>query len=696
MDSNEQLPFLQNLDADYSQSMRKAWWLISDFDEPVWTINAGYSLDRTIDWRISLNNNTMLTAPENANLLASLKYWMISSTEGTYGKFSKNAAARTDRQRLQNTIYNIDFLLLNADYFELAEYGLAAINDSHLKAILDTFASKGTIAESIYDFTPKALAFLIYLKHSIDRKILYKIIEDIPAIAEISADLLESPDRLPLNQDDIPLVRAALYHQGFYKGHDAGGYHVNTSMLTSAIYPNVLKKRFGRLRVPLLSFYPGEPPYKRELSGVPIASKNDDGITKATFMAFRRSLISLATLHAIGVGAPRLEAIQIIENYKPELIAYHRFTPVPSDIIHHAFRHAVELHFKHGRMIIDGFLKLAKHCVTNRVEMTHLSNEEIIEIIGPELANLGVKKLGLACQNFSSIDGTQKKPRKSQKATYYKKLRNNEGLLELLAIYIGGVQVVIGALMARRASELMGLPTSCLDSSLEWLIIEIAKSTKGLWGERETQARPLDKLGTKMIRELQRMQRYLKKIGFLTHYDSIFSTPTLAGNVRLHSPSWATFNRNLDLFCDYVQTGTDPKGRRYYLRQHQLRRYFALMFFHYFDEGTIHTLRWVLGHRDAEHIWNYITATLDGESLRGAKSQHIAQQMVGERGKQFEDLAKLLKSEYGISNFSAKDEDVLDSHLQDLMMRGVISIEPIFFESHDGKHMKVAVKIHHS
>jgi len=696
LDSNEQLPFLDNLDADYSQLMRKAWWLISDFDEPVWTINAGYSQDRTIDWRVSLNNSTTLTAPENANLLASLKYWMISSTEGTYGKFSKSAAARTDRERLLNTTYCIDFLLLNSNYFELAEYGLSAINDSHLKAILDTFASKGTIAESIYDFTPKALNFLLNLKDSIDRDILNKIIEEIPAISEISADVLETSDRLPLNEQDIPFVRAALYHAGFYKGHPAGGYHVNTSMLTSALYPNILKKKFGNLRIPLLSFFPVEPPYNRELSGVPVTSENEDGITKATYMAFRRALISLGSLHAIGVAAPRLEAIQEIENYKAQLLPYHRFTPVPSAIIHHAFRHAVELHFKYGRMIIDAFLKLAKHCIKNCVEMSYLSNKEVIETIGPDLAKLGIKKLGLACENFSSIDGTHNKTRKSQKKKYFQQLRANEGLLELLAIYIGGVQVVIGALMARRASELMALPTSCLDASLEWLIIEIAKSTKGLWGAKETQARPLDKLGTQMIRELQRMQRYLKKIGFLTHYDSIFSTPALAGNVRLHSPSWGTFNRNLDLFCDYVKTGTDMEGRRYYLRQHQLRRYFALMFFHYFDEGTIHTLRWVLGHKDAEHIWNYITATVDGASLRGAKSQHVAQQMVGERGKRFEDLAKLLKSEYGISNFSAKDEDILDSHLQDLMMRGIISIEPIFFESHDGKHMKIAVKIHYT
>jgi hypothetical protein len=696
MKNDDRLAFLDDLDIDYAEQLRRVWWLKSEFTAPVWIIDAGYSRPKTLDWRVKLDDNSDLTDTKNTNLLNSFRYWLAASTEGRYKKIGDGMVSeQTDQQRLNNTLYAMDYLLLNAGHFKLARFGLLGINDSHLKTMLDQYAGTQGVNESIYDFRARATEYLMNLKNSVDPEILHRFLVKYPSMSHPSSEILEYGKKPLISDQDLPLVRAALYRHNYYTGSEANGYHINIRRLTSEIYTNTFKKTFYKLRLDFLSFFPEEQPYLRELPAVCVTGKNSEGITLPAYMMFRRSIISLTTLHSIGVEAPSLKDIQEIENYKPELAPLQRYTSVPCGIIFNGFKEAVELHFRHGRKIIDGFLRVARHCIIHKMDMKRLSTKEFQKIIGPELVALGVRKLGLSCENFNPDEFVLYQRRKPSKDLYFSQLRANHGLLELLSIYIGSVQFVVGALMARRNSEMRGLPTSCLDETLKWLIIDLAKTTKGLFGVRDTQARPIDRLGTKMIRELQRMQRYLKKIGFLKHYGSIFSTPSLAVKIELKPSSFVLFNRNLDLFCDYIQNGTDSKGNRYYFRQHQLRRFFALLFFHYFDKGTINALRWFFGHSDPQHIWNYITATIDGASIRGAKAQHLAQQIIGGRAERYEQLSTLLKAHFNTENFTIQDEERVDNYLQDLQDAGKITIEPVFFENHDGKQMNIVVKVHH-
>ncbi|MNF94386.1 hypothetical protein D3C84_770960 [compost metagenome] len=248
--------------------------------------------------------------------------------------------------------------------------------------------------------------------------------------------------------------------------------------------------------------------------------------------------------------------------------------------------------------------------------------------------------------------------------------------------------------MARRLAELVELPLNgCLDKTLEWLIIDLAKTSRGLWGARDRQARPIDKLGVKMIRELQRVQRYLKKIGFIQEYSSLFSTPEQLGGMRLPIATSFTYLRNLDYTFDYFETPTDSEGRRYYIRQHQLRRFFALLFFHFFDGGRINGIRWHLGHADVAHVWNYITEVMDGATLRGAKSQYVIEKIMRGKENAYQDLATFLEDKYGIPDFMILDENEADAYIQDEMCKGNVSIEPEFFPDELGTQMKIVVKI---
>jgi hypothetical protein len=696
MQNQNSLSFLTQAARDPKEILRKVWWLLSDFDAPVWSVSLKHKTPDTIDWGVTLDDQSLLTDEKNKKLLTSLKYYLAASTENFARKTNRaNNSAASQRQNFNAAIHVIDSILMNAQQFELARYGLAGMNENNLKQLLSDYAASNSIAESVYKFPTKASEFCLQLTLDTPNDIIENILQTNPSLLDISESILEeSKFEFPTNL--IPSIRAAMLHHGYYIGHNAAGYTVNTARIAEKIYPNTLRKQVIKSRIHILSFYPEEPAYRRELPAVPVRSTASDGITLGVYSKFRQKLCSLGILHALHLDAPPHADLLAIEQFTVDLVPVQRYRLVPSEVIFQQLKNCIEFHFKYGRLILDGYCKLARHCVLSGLNMDVLPIKQFQNIIGPELTSIGVNQLGLACRNRSGIDGTGKRARKLKKMSFYTNLRSNKGLLELISVYIGCVQFVVGVLMARRSVELIELPAlKCLDKTMEWLIIDLAKTSQGLWGLRDKQARPIDKLGVQMIRELQRVQRYLKKIGFIDQYTTLFASPNHLNGMIIPPASIFSFSRNLDLLCDYFETSTNKAGQRYYIRQHQLRRFFALMFFHFFDGARINGLRWHLGHADIAHVWHYISQVVDGESLRGAKAQYVVEKIMRGKQKNYTELAKFFEEYYGITDFTLIDDVQADKYIQDLLKNGNITVEPKVLIDEKGSKMEVIVKIVH-
>jgi hypothetical protein len=265
--------------------------------------------------------------------------------------------------------------------------------------------------------------------------------------------------------------------------------------------------------------------------------------------------------------------------------------------------------------------------------------------------------------------------------------------VELIAVYFGCVQLVLGVLMARRQGEMIDLMAGeCLDNSMTWLLFKNRKSTRGILGLRNTEARPIEPIAVEMIQELERMQRILKRIGIIDELSNLFASPSLSGSLVLTlSPD--VYNRCLDFFCDYFETPLNSKGERYYIRQHQLRRFFAMLFFYSSSFGGLETLQWMMGHTDPIHVWHYITETISGEVLRSAKAQFVAENLHRYDAQDYKELAELIKARFGTDDFSLVETDELEEHILDLMEEGQIEIDPEFFDDENGQQMRIMVKV---
>ncbi|WP_260687921.1 hypothetical protein [Pseudomonas sp. AO-1] len=285
-----------------------------------------------------------------------------------------------------------------------------------------------------------------------------------------------------------------------------------------------------------------------------------------------------------------------------------------------------------------------------------------------------------------------KELRENKVQEYFKRLRNNEGLWELLRVYYGAAQLIIGLLMARRQSELTSLmPFECLDESKRNLVFFNAKS--GFLSNKQVLKRPIPSIGVHIIETLENFQSLLLKNKLITERTYLFAPPDrYAKGLKksLHSPA---YNRSIDFFCDYIEVPRNSEGSRFYFRQHQLRRGFSMIFFWGNSFGGLDTLRWFLGHADLEHLYHYITEATPGEVLRGVKAAYLADSLAAGDKEVSNELAEALFSHFGTSEFTILDSQEVEIYLEMLIENHSLTVEPHFIKVDDVTTYRLVTKL---
>jgi hypothetical protein len=87
-------------------------------------------------------------------------------------------------------------------------------------------------------------------------------------------------------------------------------------------------------------------------------------------------------------------------------------------------------------------------------------------------------------------------------------------------------------------------------------------------------------------------------------------------------PDPGLLNQHLDLFCDYVGLAPDHLGRRWYVRIHEMRKWFLLLLFWSGKYDVLDAARWIAGHTNASHVYAYIERELPGEELPKLEAEY--------------------------------------------------------------------------
>lgn len=202
-------------------------------------------------------------------------------------------------------------------------------------------------------------------------------------------------------------------------------------------------------------------------------------------------------------------------------------------------------------------------------------------------------------------------------------LRMNPTLDEALRVLIGSCIICMALLKPSREEELTHLKRNCLreDSGGYRISFKLGKSNAGdAWQDED---RPIPVIAAKAIHLLQRLGDGLstlfaedRKIG-----DNLFYLPKAEG-FGARAATVNLLNNHLDIFCDFVGLPGDSKGRRWYVRIHEMRKWFLLLLFWSGRFDVLDAARWIAGHTDAEHIYAYIEKEFPGEELPQLEAEY--------------------------------------------------------------------------
>ncbi|GAB1623177.1 integrase [Agarivorans albus] len=699
-----ELNFLEEfICTDYENQFTKADWLNSPFESDVWIYNFEFTKDKEINWNVPLYDGSMLTDEQNHQLLISLKHWLIASTDRSVGSHvagnKLSASMSTMNRDFRSVLRIIDHLLLNGSQYKLKEFSLGALTQDDLTALMDKVYSNKEANESLYDWSSRTSKYLLNLLSDTDNKDIIQFLECYPSVSYIDPDVL-SACPLGFSEGEIVSIRAAIFinklgrcKQGSSKKDIFGGlWGLNNSIVANEIYKNTLyvktvaKTTFTSLEVN----FEDEAHMNREYNGVKVITKESDLLAWSNLQEYRRGLEKLQVLNILKLPSPPQDVLETLETYSPEVRTKKgRFKTIPYVLVFKIIKEAIEFHLKYGDLLIDTLCDVIEYATQKNTALTSMVSDELLEIVPTELKEIGVSRLGITC---ITSGGGQNPSRGASTASYFHKLRSNQGLLDLIHVYYGAVKVIVGVLTARRDGELIDLKADeCLDITEQWLIFEKRKTSKMLFGARNTEARPIDPIAVDMMKNLIRLQNKHIELGLLDGFTKLFAPPQINASGKF-STNRRLSDSYVDLFCDYIQTDTNENGERYYLRQHQLRRFFALLFFHSSQIGGLETLQWMLGHTDPEHVWHYITESIQGSVLRGAKAQYVAESLV-EGGTEYSNLTDFVYDRFNTTEFSVIEVDELEEYIDELIKEGKATVEPEFFVDGNERKMRIITKI---
>ncbi|MDD2134617.1 hypothetical protein [Pseudomonas kurunegalensis] len=687
----DQLAFL----TPYLLSSRRAFdsapWLLTPFESTVWLFDFGFSKPVELNWDVKLSDGVSLVSAKHSLLLNIFKHWLIAATSNKDGSGFHTTALKSQYVRFNTVLHIIDMLLMNSQEYNVTRFGLETLTANNVTDILKRVSLSNFVAESVYEWSARLREYCLELLDGSDPLEIEQTLRDKPYLKVIT-DAQAEGDNLSLPLEIIPKVRAALLLNKLYVYNAHKGYNVHSLRVSQVLYKNTLGGvKSQKPIVPILMFSMADEVFTREAKGVPVHTAAHITMSKECLRFYRMALIDLKLLRVLNLPLPPLQSIEHSLSVFIDGGDQGRFETVPSQIMRTSLKKAIKFHKKYGRGLIESYCALARKCKELDVKLLGLSEAEFRGCLHRDLKDLKISKIGLACRRQGWAEWTA--PVLGDSAEYFSEVRANAGLLELIAVYFGAIQITVGLLSARRSTELRDLPRNCLDASKAWVLYFNQKSSRQTSATRQLIARPLDPLAIEMLENLQKLHDELSELAFTDDTYPLFSVPGLKGTSWLIKPDIHIYYRNIDLFQDYIQSQFDENGRRYYIRQHQMRRFFALLFYTSYKHASLSTLRWYFGHSNFQHIYNYITASVPGEELRGVRSAALIERLADEDWSAYKSIAKLIKEEFGVENFKVGVTERVDEYLTRLLQKGRIALEPKFFNGASGQAMKVMVLI---
>jgi hypothetical protein len=682
VEENQRGLYLENFSLeDFDENVYKPKWLKSKFEENIWECDLETKNSLILDFNIKLYDNSLLSDFKNRKLLNGIKYFLctLSSKRFNGGKSLKIKAFKS---KFNVALILVDGILSRAKTYHLAEkrMSLFSKNDA-IDLLYDIYSQGGSLGA--YNVVNRLSSFLSEKSKLItDEKLL------LSSIFYPTINWEDEYKSLIMTNSELAKARLWLVENDFYRGANSSREYgaLITTKLYNDVFANNLRKPIKTTSFDELRLTPNSDGFNSEFKAIPI-TVNKMGSKKLSLSTISQ-YISVFKLFSICSSE---ELVNIIDNsvfdievndillVNDESISVGRFRTLPLSLVFDSIKNAFEFYLKYSSDIFILFELIAKK--NNKLSGFSTTSEDFCSFIFKE-SSVNLKDNGLS---FYTISNTSNK--EGVNNDYFNNLRANSGLVELYEVLIGCILVIIGSISARRQSEILDLDINCLSPSVEpnmevgafdeySLIFENRKSGDNV--DREIISRPIPKIIAKIIWDLIVFRRKLTENGFVIDSEKLFFTFAKFSFSEI-KVDVAKANFCLNMFCDYFETKTvkiNDEITRFYIRQHQLRRFFAMVFFWGSGFDGLGTLSYFLGHTDPRHIYHYITENIPGEVLRGVQAQRILYGFSSNDIDNLERLKVILKSRFGVSDIEIRTLTEIFDYLEDEVKDGNITTTP--------------------
>ena len=691
----------------YKYQDEKPYWLKSDFASSSWVLNFGKK-DTYIEWgNIILDDGCPLDSTKHLMLLNSFKFWILAAGDPLAhgGRLVKKEYTYRE---VTEIITLINAILLQSKVLKLSKFHLGKLDSEFwISVFVKLCISGGT--HGIYDFTSRTREFLLNKIDEVSIDEANEFAENNPYIVRAISD---SDCHLKLSISDRIRACCWLNKNGYYQKSRKKWLIGNGAVLKNLLLKDQIIQR--QIYVPTFpELWLEEKSISTEYKSVELNFYSDEDYSSESLRSYINSLKLISevfkrddTSHPKHNDIANVTVSRIMDVVT--LRKTGRTRTLPPKLVFNLIRNCYEFTKELQEPILNSVLNVLVEIdkipkseliktseypfddypgITRTTKRNAWVKYEAIKFIDHKLIKLGVVQI----ERFDG--GGDKK---------HARIRKNESLLELYRVLLGCIQILSGTILARRQDELVTLkaysnllpdsdpniaynsmaqdmldgdssPYSVLDYSLKF---RVKKS--GVGGELSTNAeesRPVTRSIAGFIWKLEQFNKKLIELGIVRKKDlALFNNIVSRGDYSVRKTDRNTYNGHLDSVCDYFEVDLvrydNGEYRRIYIRQHQLRRFFAMCFFWSSKYDGLDTLRWMLGHTDLEHLYNYISESDQGAVLTGVKASYIVRGVLDKSSemaklKSIDELETILAERLNVRYHGEIDIQTLSEAVED-------------------------------
>ncbi|EAQ97016.2 site-specific integrase [Congregibacter litoralis] len=637
----------------------KADWLLSDFQSNTWTVARGADKSKTKSfyWDVPLYNGERLGEKKYADLLTLTKKIVFSCRSGALGTHS--GSTETTRTKHQYSIYSSLLVLIRRLVMQGCEpdrTGFKTIDPEFLREL----AKSALRGRPFSDGTYEAIKELLECAKA--NNCLHSFIHQGTGELDFGSIFRELGEPSSNGSFSVRL-RAALND---YESCSMPK-HIDQKYSAGREYPSTRSTR------------------TEELLETPVSVSTLMGIFS-----------SLRTLGILAENWQELNGLEWCRSFNVTELAYDLgFTPknrtptIPVDIALHYLDSAIFWVVEIGPELLELKKKYDKRLRHVMSKVTKKKDEaaRTIQIDLPiEL------KEKLATRNIDIV-----RYNRYSSGTTHRKIREDMTLEDAVSCLIAAAFILVSTFSCKRISEVLALSEEAIRPSLDggWELVFGLKKSSPSENLRKV-GRPVPDIVEKACGLLVDLYPACIDLPESTSSKPIFLND-YAESLKSRAPRFAsehTMYHHLELYADVEQIPLNDRGERWYLRSHELRRFFAITYFWHDRFAGLSALSWLMGHSSTEETMRYVVEEIAGAELPEEEARLTASALTDTTNSfpidGLEVLAEDAKEYFKVDDLRVINIDILESYLENRYQEGYRIVK------HGYKHAKVVYLEEHN